>query len=268
MDDRLTRQALKVNWRNLALGHNVSKVDGATFVRNTTLPDIYDANFVFDVTVSESPDIDRLLTLTALEYAHAPRLTFRLDPFTPPAFEARLALEGYERSETLLLLLEEPLRRAASQFQILPIADEAGWTAYAELKRLDCREHAAIAHRLISSSKLKCPPVQYMLAFEDGRAVGHCSTWEGLEAVGQVEDLFVHPAYRRRGIGRALIHHCVESARARGAGAMVIAVDTTNTAKHMYVALGWRPIALCRQYSKKIGATVRASEPSNTVRSE
>lgn len=263
MDEVLTRRAVEVNWRNLALGHHVSRFNGATFVRNPTLPDIYDANFVFGMTASDTAAIDQLLTRAAREYAHAPRLTFRADPFTPPAFEAQLVLQGYERSETILLLLDGPIRRAANRFEILPIEDEAGWKTYSELKRLDWREHAmkrnvnpddaAIAHRLASSSRLKCPPLRYMLAYEDGRAVGHCSTWDGLDGVGQVEDLFVRNAYRGRGIGTALIHSCVASARARGAGPIVIVADLTNTAKDLYASLGWRPLATCRQYGKKTG---------------
>jgi ribosomal protein S18 acetylase RimI-like enzyme len=255
----LIRRAIEVNWRNLALGHDVSRLYGGVFVKNTALPDIYDANFVFDVIASEPAEIDRLLALAAREYAHAAKITFRLDPFTPPAFEARLALEGYERSEGILMLLDGPLRRPAGTFRILPIEDAAGWTALAELKRLDWREHGTdktldpdtIADRLVASGRLKSPPVQYVLAYVDGRAVGHCSAWEGFDGIGQVEDFFVHPGHRHRGIGTALLHHCVEAARARGAGSMVIVVDAANTAKSMYAVLGWRPIALCRQYSKK-----------------
>lgn len=255
----MIRHALEVNWRNLALGHAVSRLDCGVFVKNTTLPDIYDANFVFDITASELAEINRLLALAAREYAHAAKITFRLDPFTPPAFEARLALEGFERSEGILMLLDGPLRHPASRFRICPIEDPAGWTALAELKRLDWREHATeksldpdtIADRLVSSGRLKSPPVQYVLAYEDGRAVGHCSAWEGFDGVGQVEDFFVHPQHRHRGIGTAMLHHCVEAARARGAASIVIVVDVTNTAKNMYAALGWRPMALCRQYSKR-----------------
>jgi GNAT superfamily N-acetyltransferase len=128
------------------------------------------------------------------------------------------------------------------------------------LKRLDWREHAAhrsenpgdltVPDGLASAARLKSPPVQHVMAFENGRAVGYCSAWSGLEGVGQVEDLFVHPAYRHRGIGTALIHSCVNVARAQGAGPMIIVVDRTNTAKNMYVTLGGRPLSLCRLYSK------------------
>ncbi len=79
VDDRLTRLAVTVNWRGLALGHEVFETEGATFVRNTQPPRIYDANFVFGATVSERKEIERLLLRAAHEYAHASRVTFRVD---------------------------------------------------------------------------------------------------------------------------------------------------------------------------------------------
>ena len=260
MDARLTRRAVKVNWRHLALGHEVFEADGATFVRNTSLPGIYDANFVFGISASDPEDIDRLLARARLEYAHAERVTFRVDPFTPPAFEARLVLEGYSRTEAIVLVLEGPVRGRPRTVDILPIASDLAWNEYAELKRSDWREHAAriglgpgsiaIADALIRSNMVKCSPVEYVMAYQDGRPVGFCSMWEGLEGMGQVEDLFVHPAYRRRGIATALIDTCVERMRARGTGPVMIVADATDTPKDMYVALGWSPVAICRQYGK------------------
>jgi ribosomal protein S18 acetylase RimI-like enzyme len=257
---QLVRRAVDVNWLNLALGHQVFDAAGATLVRNPALPDVYDANFVFDITASEPAAITALLARVAEEYTHAPRFTFRTDPFTPPAFEARLAFEGYEWTDAILLILEGPMFGARREFEIQPVEDDAAWLAYAELKHLDWSEHApakkveagdsSIVQRLISTNKLKCPPVEYVLAYQDGRAVGFSSTWEGTDGVGQVEDVFVHAAYRRRGIAAAMIHRCVEIARGRGAGSMVIVVDPRNAAKYLYSALGWRPLALCRQYGK------------------
>ena len=261
VDSRLVRRAVEVNFRNLALGHDVFEADSAVFVRNLALPGIYDANFVFGATASDPDDVERLLLRADREYAHATRLTFRVDPFTPSAFEARLALEGYERTEALVLLLDGTIRDKARPFEIRPVEDEMQWRAYTKLKSLDWREHAppgredgedaAIGRALASSSRLKCPPVRYVLAYEDGRAVGYCNTWEGLDGVGQVEDLFVHPSYRHRGIGTALIVHCVDSARALGAGPIVIVASASNTAKAMYVAMGWQPVATCREYGKR-----------------
>jgi ribosomal protein S18 acetylase RimI-like enzyme len=262
MVHRFARVAVDVNWRNLALGHEVFAAQGATFVRNRALPGIFDANFVFGMTASTDDEIEQLLSLVSSEYAHTAQITFRTDPFTPPTVEARLELEGFDRSDALILLLEGPPRRQAMRVDLRLVEDEVAWRAYAELKLMDWREYSrrsnedqedvAIPFGLASSSRLKCPPVQYVLAYADGRPVGHCNAWEGSDGIGQVEDLFVHPAYRRRGFATALLHECVTRARARGAGPVVIVVDPTNTAKDMYAALGWQPIALCRQYGRRL----------------
>src|SRR6185295_7071164 len=157
---------------------------------------------------------------------------------------------------------EGPLRRATTRVDIHPIDDDEGWRGYTELRSLDWSEQAprhnhdpadmTIPLGLASSSRLKCPPVHYMLAYDDRRAIGYCSAWEGHDGVGQVEDLFVHPAYRRRGVATALIHESVAIARRRGAGPIVIVADPADTAKRVYAALGWQPLAICRQYGKTL----------------
>src|ERR1051325_7613749 len=106
----MTRRAVEVSWQGLALGNEVFEIDGATFVRNTVVPDINDANYVFGVAASEPDAIERVLARTLSEYRHAAQLTFRIDPFSPPAFEARLVLDGYERSDALILVLDGELR--------------------------------------------------------------------------------------------------------------------------------------------------------------
>ena len=60
-------------------------------------------------------------------------------------------------------------------------------------------------------------------------------------------------AYRHRGVATALIAHCVDDARAHGAGPVVIVSDPTDTPKHMYAALGFRPVALKRGWLKRLG---------------
>jgi ribosomal protein S18 acetylase RimI-like enzyme len=260
MGAQLIRQALEVNWQNLALGHQVMKTHSATFVRNPGLSQIYDANFVFAITASEQDEIGHLLTRTEEEYAHMARLTFRLDPFTPPTFEARLALEHCERSDAILLILEGRIRGTSNPVVIQPIKDETSWIAYSELKSIDWQEYTStngrpnevdVSQGFVLASRLKCPPVEYVLAYVNGRPVGYCSASAGLEGIGQVEDLFVHPGYRHRGVGTPLLRYCVEAARARGASPILIVVNQNNNAKNMYTALGWQPLATCRQYTKK-----------------
>lgn len=58
-----------------------------------------------------------------------------------------------------------------------------------------------------------------------------------------VEDLFVHPGARRRGIGSALMHHLAALALRRGCGRMEWAVlDWNAGAQRFYAALGARTL--------------------------
>jgi GNAT superfamily N-acetyltransferase len=67
--------------------------------------------------------------------------------------------------------------------------------------------------------------VQILARADDGRAVGFATvfwSWSTLSAgrIGVMNDLFVDPAARGRGVAAALIAECVERCRARGAGSL------------------------------------------------
>jgi hypothetical protein len=101
VDETGIRRALDVDWQGLGLGHETIEAEGARFVKNLALPQIYDANFVYHITAATADEIHRLIARVEREYTHAKRITFRVGPWTPPAFEAQLALDGYERREAL-----------------------------------------------------------------------------------------------------------------------------------------------------------------------
>ncbi len=55
-----------------------------------------------------------------------------------------------------------------------------------------------------------------------------------------LNDLFVDPAFRRHGVGRALAERCMEHCRESGAGAMMLLTESTNAgAQRLYESLGW-----------------------------
>ena len=76
----------------------------------------------------------------------------------------------------------------------------------------------------------------------------HGSAVVGPHGMGIVEDLFTLPAYRKRGIATALIRRAVEHARDRGMAAMLIGALAEETAKSLYVSLGFVPQCLTRHY--------------------
>ncbi len=105
---------------------------------------------------------------------------------------------------------------------------------------------------MVAAKRGQTPPFRYWLAWVDGAPRAYFASWRGLGDMGQVENLFTHPDYRHQGLATALIHHCVADCRRMGAGPIVIAADATDTPKRMYAAMGFRPVALERQYLRNV----------------
>jgi GNAT superfamily N-acetyltransferase len=255
------RRALDVDAANLALGHETFEADDARFVRNRKLSRIYDANHVTHITAATEEGIDRLLARVEREYEGFGHREFGVDFRTPPSFVARLALEGYERRDSVVMLLEGDLAGEAPEHDIRPVVSDADWAAYDALHALDWNEHMerekrtedpSVPEQMRQTHRAKQPPVQYFLACVDGHPVAYLNSWAGIDGVGQVEDLFTHPDFRRRGLATGLIHHCVADARGKGAGPIVIVADPGDTPKQMYAALGFRPGAVYSHYLKRL----------------
>jgi GNAT superfamily N-acetyltransferase len=255
------QRALAVNQVFHALGNERLEADGAIFIRNRETPAIWDANHMTAVTASTDDQIDQLLKRAEREYAGFPHRRFDLDFTTPPQFEARLALEGYQRSDALVMLLEGGLTGSAKPHDIRLVTDEADWQAHVALHDLDWREYSAritgsfdeeTARQMMLSRRSKSPPARLWLAYMDGEPRAYCSSWPGPAGTGLVEDVFTHPDFRRRGLATALIHHCVGEVRREGAGPVVIVADTTDTPKQMYAAMGFRPVAVVSTYRKDV----------------
>lgn len=258
----LIRRTLAVIQAFEALGNERFEADGATIIRNREVPQIHDANHVAHVAASTPDEIERLLARVEQEFAGFSHHRFDVDFTTPPAFEARLALEGYRRWDALVLLLEGDLMGEAKAHDIREVTNEAGWQAHTALHDVEWPEYSQkidspfderTAEEMMRSKRSKAPPVRYWLAHAEGQPRAYCASWEGDSGVGQVEDLFTHPDFRRRGLATALIHHCVADCRSRGAGPVVIVADANDWPKRMYAAMGFRPVAVVRTYRKDIG---------------
>lgn len=257
----LARRVYASHSRSLEWANETFEADGARFVRNRDHPNIFDANHVSHATCESERDIERLFARVEREYAHCPHRRFDVDPWTPPAFVARLTLDGYVADEDLLLVLEGELQARPAPCDIRRVETEEQWAGSAALHELDWLERWKRLGRTPEPSvpgafaalRRKSPPdVAYWMAYHDGMPVAYAWSWQGVDGVGVVEDLFTHPDYRHRGIATALIAHGVADARARGAGPVIISADPGDTPKHMYRALGFRPIVVVRHYVRRL----------------
>jgi GNAT superfamily N-acetyltransferase len=94
--------------------------------------------------------------------------------------------------------------------------------AYCDFYRVDPADEdlLAMARALIADPEGE--GVQILARADDGRAVGFATvfwSWTTLSAsrIGVMNDLFVDPTARGRGVAEALIAGCIERCRARGA---------------------------------------------------
>ena len=138
------------------------------------------------------------------------------------------------------------------------MSDDADWRAFSALFALDWTEDIADGQTslrdpaaweaMAATMRHKSPPVRYWLGCIDGVPRGYISSWEGTAGVGQVETLFVQPEFRHRGLATARSAPCRARLSSHGARTVVLAADADDTPKQMYAALGWRPVAVKREY--------------------
>lgn len=86
---------------------------------------------------------------------------------------------------------------------------------------------------------LALEPAGCFLAEWNGQPAGTATTTIYGDNLAWIGMVLVHPEYRRRGVGRALLTHCLEFLRARGV--RCIKLDATPAGQPVYEGLGFRP---------------------------
>ena len=134
MDD-LALKALATTGALAALGIESFEAARATFVRDRKVPRLVQSNYVTNVEVSTTKEIDVLIERLEVEYADAQHRRFEVDFTTPPEFEARLACEDYAVSTSLIMVLEGDLAATPPVYDMRPVDNVEAWSIMAEFKR-------------------------------------------------------------------------------------------------------------------------------------
>src|SRR5499426_2866924 len=102
---------------------------------------------------------------------------------------------------------------------------------------------------------------------EDARVVGYLCLWEIGDEL-HITNVAVHPDYRRRGIGRALVSGVLGDARTRNLKLIVLEVRPSNhEARTLYESLGFRVVGRRRGYYYDTGEDALVMEADLTASS-
>jgi GNAT superfamily N-acetyltransferase len=96
--------------------------------------------------------------------------------------------------------------------------------------------------------------VIFLALASDGSAAGFTQLYPtfssaSVKRISILNDLFVDPIARRRGVGRALLKAAADFGRSAGAGRLTLSTAHTNTsAQLLYEASGWLRDEIFRSY--------------------
>lgn len=239
-------------------GNTVDSQPLATYVHDLEHPDVWDANHVSGVRAAASAEIEQVLGHADRVFAHCPHRFVIVDPLTPEAFVARLALDDFkEFPPTIQMVLDGVFAAQGADVEFRAVVSDDDWRVLYELVRLDHVEGKTtrgltledeITRGIVAGYRSKAAVSQFFLATLGDVTCAYGSSVVGPYAMGIVEDLFTLPAYRRRGIATAMIRYAVAHARARGMGPMLIGALADEAPKKLYASLGFVPRCLTRHY--------------------
>ena len=115
--------------------------------------------------------------------------------------------------------------------------------AYRQFYGYDSDSKAA---RAFLNERLERSESVVFIAFEGDEAVGFTQLYPGFSSLSLgrnflLNDLFVQPDCRKKGVGAGLIHAAIDHARAVGAIGLSLSTARSNkTAQSLYEALGWQ----------------------------
>ena len=123
--------------------------------------------------------------------------------------------------------------------------------AEADLDRVAAIERAAFTDPWPRRSFEELLAQQHVraIAVDDGGRLAGYALFSLVAGEGEILNLAVDPAVRRRGVGRGLLHAVLDAMRAAGTTAVFLEVRQSNVAaQRLYAGAGFRSVALRRGY--------------------
>lgn len=240
------------------LGHSSLETPYCHIVANPAFPNVWDANHADAVTARSKAEIDGVFAAMDDHLRHTPWRVVHTDGFTPDAFLARLALDGYqERPVTIQMALLGRPADLGTAIDLHPVVSDLDWRELQRLMELDYAEgrktgDLELSPEFVSSAvaayRSKGAAYQYNLVIRDGEVVAYGAFAIAPNGVGMIEDLFTLPSARRRGVATAVIAAFVDRLQALGGHTIFLGALASETPKRLYARLGFHPVGLARTW--------------------
>ena len=233
-------------------------------VSSPPCPEVWDLNHADKVTAATELETEAVFAAMDHCLAHTPWRVVHADCFTPDAFLARLALEGFcERPPTIQMALRGELTDRGARVDLHPVQTDADWQALLGLLVANHGEGSASGNLdlppgfsadMLSGFRAKGPQYQFYLAMSDGAPAAYGACAKAPNGAGMIEDLFTLPSARRRGIATGMIAAFADQLRASGCQPVFLGALANDKPKRLYARLGFRPITLARAWVRNNGS--------------
>jgi GNAT superfamily N-acetyltransferase len=231
-------------------------------VADPARPEVWDANHADAVTARTEAEIESVFAAMTEHLGHTPWRVVHTDAFTPDAFLARLALDGFEEQPvTIQMALEDEITQRGAPIDLRLVAEDGDWQAllglvladHAEGRRTnDLELSPAFSAAVVAGYRAKSSACHFHLVLRDGRPVAYGAHAAAPNGAGMIEDLFTLPSARRQGITTAMIAAFADRLRSAGCHTVFLGALASEDPKHLYARLGFRPVTLTRSWVRKL----------------
>lgn len=233
-----------------------AQLDVGTAFTNAELSRVWDANRMMDAVLPEGVTPPEAVAQVEEHFAAqgtrcakwsmnlAARVE-RLEPLT----EHLLSLGHWVYTAEVFHLVGMPKQPVRDAVGLTVIPARASFRHARQLAEEDAAEKKH-GPQLVQASlmHLDDPHWDAILAMQDGKAVGMLGVL-AVGEIGRIDEVFVNPAYRRRGIGRALMGRALEiCARSQFRHVLLCTVKGNHIAQALYTSIGFRKIGELQEY--------------------
>ncbi len=246
------------------LGSTVIETAHCRIVSNPKFPDVWDHNHAESVNAATVDEIADVFREMDRHLAHTSWRVFHTDCFTPDAFLARIAMDGFvERPVVIQMMLDGPCLARGADVEVRPVKSDADWAALLALVVADHREGKRtgglaldkdFSAAVVEGYRAKGSQRLFQLAFRDSIPVAYGSCGAAPNGGGIIEDLFTVQGARKQGIATRMIAQFVDELRAAGSHTIFLGALAAEEAKTLYARLGFRPVMLSRSWVRQIPA--------------